>query len=65
MRKLKRHKSQHSTVQEVGCHQQFKCNLTRNGELWNLRAAVGVADLVGEVLANLRVGRDRCGTEED
>ena len=48
------------TIQEVCRHEQLQCDLWSDGELWDFRGAVGVADLVGEVHADLRqhMGRD-------
>ena len=40
-------------VKEVGGHEQLEGYLPGDGELWDLCAAVGVAYLVGEVLADL------------
>ena len=40
-------------VQKVGCHEQLQSNFRCNGELRDLRAAVGVADFVVEVHAHL------------
>ena len=39
-------------VKEVGSHQQLQCYFRRNGKLWYLRTAVGVAHLVAEVHAD-------------
>lgn len=41
------------TIQEIGSHEEFQCNLRSNGEFWDLCGAVGVTDLVGEVHAHL------------
>ena len=42
------------TIEKICSHQQFKCNLRGDRKFRNLRRAVGVADFVDEVLANLR-----------
>ena len=41
------------TIQEVGSHEEFQCNLRSDGEFWDFCGAVGVTDLVGEVHAHL------------
>ena len=40
-------------VQKVGCHEQLQCNLRCNGELWYLCTAVGVANFVVKIHADL------------
>lgn len=40
-------------VKKIGSHEKFQRNLPWDGKLWDLRAAVGVADFVGEILAHL------------
>ena len=58
-------------VQKVGCHEQLQSNFRCNGELRDLRAAVGVADFVVEVHAHLAEdmgamrGKGRGGEERE
>ena len=41
------------TIQEVCSHEQFQCDLWSDGKLGYFRGAVGVADLVSEIHADL------------
>ena len=40
-------------VKKVGSHEELQCDFRCNWELWDLGAAVGVADFVVKVHANL------------